>query len=296
MTKIPEGIRLLVGREIKDGEWNLSEILKLLRNEVESRERCEGVNALGLKEKPYSPEDRRNNWKLEPPSAAGLFVKNQSSNATLCTFCKQQHPTASCHVVTDKMARKECLKKQGRCFICLRKSHLARDCRSKIRCEVEPPTTETMANRQTNVNSGNATSRQFPPAQASTFHVGSQDSILLQTAQVLIRDKNAADASTGTRARVIFDSGSQKSYITQHARDQLILPSTGTESLLIKTLGNDVTSQPTECEKVKLAWETYTSCHQERLKSSLCRQFVHPSEAKRLTLPKIDLHICKTLN
>ena len=57
MTKIPQDIRLLVGREIKDGEWNLSEILKLLRNEVENRERCEGVNALGLKEKTCSPED-----------------------------------------------------------------------------------------------------------------------------------------------------------------------------------------------------------------------------------------------
>ena len=257
MTKIPEDIRLLVGREIKDGEWNLSEILRLLRNEVENRERCEGVNALGPKEKSYSPEDQRNNWKVEPPSAAGLFVENQSSNATHCTFCKQQHPTASCHVVTNKMARKECLKKQGRCFICLRKSHLARDCRSKISCfkcsgrhhvslcEMEPPTTETMANRQTNVISGNTTNRQYPSAHASTLHVRSQDSILLQTAQALLRDKNA-DASTGTRARVIFDSGSQKSYITQHARDQLFLPSTSKESLLIKTFGNDVTSQPTD--------------------------------------------------
>ena len=90
------------------------------------------------------------------------------------------------------------------------------------------------------------------PAQASTFHVGWQYLILLQTAQVLIRDKDA-DVSTGTRARVIFDSGSQKSYITQHVRDQLILLTTGKESLSIKIFGNDVTSQPTECEKVKVS-------------------------------------------
>ena len=36
MTKIPEDIRLLVGREMKDGEWNLTEILRLLRSEVEN--------------------------------------------------------------------------------------------------------------------------------------------------------------------------------------------------------------------------------------------------------------------
>ena len=35
MTKIPEDTRLLVGRESKNGKWDLSEILQLLRNEVE---------------------------------------------------------------------------------------------------------------------------------------------------------------------------------------------------------------------------------------------------------------------
>ena len=35
MTKLPDDTRILVGREIKDGTWDLSEILQLLRNEVE---------------------------------------------------------------------------------------------------------------------------------------------------------------------------------------------------------------------------------------------------------------------
>lgn len=46
-----------MGCEIKDGEWNFFEILKFLWNEVENRERCEGVNVFGLKEKIYSLED-----------------------------------------------------------------------------------------------------------------------------------------------------------------------------------------------------------------------------------------------
>ena len=118
------------------------------------------------------------------------------------------------------------------CFKCSGRHHISSR-------EMEPPTTETKSNGQINVNSGNATNRKYAPAQASTFHMGSQDSILLQAAQVLIRDKDA-DGSTGTRVRKIFDSGSKKSYITQ-----LILPSTGKESLLIKIFGNEVTSQPT---------------------------------------------------
>ena len=46
MTKIPEDIRLLVGPEMKDGDWNLTQILQLLRSEVENRERCGGLQAL----------------------------------------------------------------------------------------------------------------------------------------------------------------------------------------------------------------------------------------------------------
>lgn len=127
MTKIPEDIRLLVGREMKDREWNLSEILRILRSEIENRERCGGVQALTPKEEFYSPENRRNTKppKSDIPRAAALFAENQPTSTPSCTFCKQRHPTAM---------PQQCLKKEGRCFICLRKSHLAKDCPSKITC------------------------------------------------------------------------------------------------------------------------------------------------------------------
>lgn len=80
--------------------------------------------------------------------------------------------------------------------------------------------------------------------------MGSHDSILLQTAQALI--ENRKTNGDGMRARVTFDSGSQKSYITQRARDQLNLPTISTDSLLIKTFGTDVTGHSTECDKVRV--------------------------------------------
>lgn len=63
-------------------------MLQILQNEVENRERCKGVNALAQKEKTYSPEDWRNNWKLEPPTHIRTIKLTeaidckQSSNAT----------------------------------------------------------------------------------------------------------------------------------------------------------------------------------------------------------------------
>ena len=79
------------------------------RDITTSTERCgkqikmRRVHALGPKKKSYSPEDGSNYWKQEPPSASALFLENQSSSCTTrCMFCKQQHQTASCHIVTNK--------------------------------------------------------------------------------------------------------------------------------------------------------------------------------------------------
>jgi hypothetical protein len=54
------------------------------------------------------------------------------------------------------------------------------------------------------------------------------------------------------RIRVIFDSGSQRSYITQHIKEQLNLNPGKGESLMIKTFGNNESSELKICENVEL--------------------------------------------
>ena len=43
LGKIPEDVRLLIGRQMKDGHWELNRLLDLLRDEIENRERCSGI-------------------------------------------------------------------------------------------------------------------------------------------------------------------------------------------------------------------------------------------------------------
>lgn len=75
MSNNPEDIRLLVGREMKD----LSEILRILRSEIENRERCGAVQALTAKENFYNPENRRNVKppKSDLPSTSAFFSGNE---------------------------------------------------------------------------------------------------------------------------------------------------------------------------------------------------------------------------
>ena len=59
---------------------------------------------------------------------ASALLSNNSSIA--CSFCSQPHPSSDCGSVTDVGERKRILVKAGRCYNCLKKGHIGRDCRS----------------------------------------------------------------------------------------------------------------------------------------------------------------------
>ena len=130
LFKLPNDLQLLISRKFDKDLWDFDAFLEAFRGELEAREWClaigitsqEPVNA----RKPYQA-----NKKRFPPTAAAL---TSSQNAATCTFCKGPHSTASCGIVTDVSARKGILRNEGRCFICLKKNHLARECPSKIKC------------------------------------------------------------------------------------------------------------------------------------------------------------------
>ena len=128
MNKAPQEVRLIVSREVKGGDWELDRLLAVMHEELEARERA----AQGNSDPPPDAQFRRNkHWKV-PPSASSLFSK--SDPRPTCTYCKQPHSSNSCGTVSDARARLEILNKAGRCFVCLRKDHLSRECKSSIKC------------------------------------------------------------------------------------------------------------------------------------------------------------------
>ena len=51
-----------------------------------------------------------------------------------CSYCRQSHSSNSCRTIVDVAERKQILRRAGRCFICLKKNHMSRDCRSTMKC------------------------------------------------------------------------------------------------------------------------------------------------------------------
>ena len=123
-----------------------------------------------------------------------------NSGPVRCAFCEQGHASSSCTVVTDVSARKEALRKSGRCYVCLRKGHISRDCRSTGCCNkcrgrhhstVSPRRGESTGNPSVMLP-GPVTEGQEGASQASggayrptnVAYVDSRTPILLQTARL----------------------------------------------------------------------------------------------------------------
>ena len=51
-----------------------------------------------------------------------------------CCYCQKNHPSGSCGEVTSIEERRKKLREAGRCFSCLRRGHMARQCHSKKKC------------------------------------------------------------------------------------------------------------------------------------------------------------------
>ena len=69
---------------------------------------------------------------------AFLSKQNQGDSMRIrCAYCKEQHYSASCEKVTDLQQRKDILRRNKRCFICLRIGHVSQECQN---LKMWPPT------------------------------------------------------------------------------------------------------------------------------------------------------------
>ena len=238
--KLPLQIQIEISRKIGGEDWSLTKLLEILRTELEARERClKSVNPAATVKKPQN--------KLLP-TASALFNDAENNrlargtpyrSGTFCTYCKGNHNSIDCHIVSDRSARLAQLRKEGRCFICLRKGHIAGKCESKYRCNAchrSHHISLCERNSRSSKDAQQAQEKSLETKEVSNLHVNSAKSILLQTAQAIIY--SPVNPQRRIVVRLIFDSGSQRSYVSERVRRYLDLPVIAKEQITIKTFGN----------------------------------------------------------
>ena len=154
--------------------------------------------------------------------------------------------------ITEPKARRTILRRNGKCFVCLKGGHISTNCPSRAKCfncegrhhvticeRIRSTLTfrNVVSEEATPLGSGSSQDRSRDPG-TSVMHISNNATfVLLQTAQAFVcRPDNL---QFGLNAHMKFDSCSQRSYITSQAGEQLNLPTIGKETLLIKTFGDN---------------------------------------------------------
>ena len=231
-------MQLLISRRIGKDNWKLDDLLKEFRIELEARERCSLL---------HSTIEKRDcaRRRYDPHTISALFMAGNNHPIQKCSYCVEQHLSSKCNIVTDIAARRAILRK---CFACLKSGHIVRHCPSKFRCPkcgnnhhvflcegVKPKENPINPNQDQHPSPQD---NQTPPSANVHVCVNSNTSVLLQTASAMVGNPNSPQQQK-SKSRIVFDSCSQKSYISNRLRNALGLQPVSKESLLVKTFGND---------------------------------------------------------
>ena len=187
--------------------------------------------------------------------------------------------TASCEKVLDINTRKQMLKRDNRCFVCLGKNHRPDQCeptKSCRRCRGKHhqsicPTSKPLPNSKddppppqktptdppkSNVVQDSST-QATPVVNTATATSKERREVLLQT---VFTNVQSPDGSKEIKARILLDSGSQRSYVTNSLKSKLNLNPVKTETLNLNTFGNKrLTKQ--KCDLVEVSLKGTNSYH-----------------------------------
>ena len=117
VKKLPPELRLLISRQMTDN-WDFRGIMKIVGKELEARERAA---------MPHEGIEHRDS-KSDQPSIAALVTGMSGGEQSGYCYCQQLHAPTDCDIVTSTEERQSILRQAGRCFACLKRRHLVREC------------------------------------------------------------------------------------------------------------------------------------------------------------------------
>ena len=248
LEKIPQSVRwnMVRGSETDHLEWNVRDFLENLKKELQVREMQVPIFGPGNTER-RQQTPRRFVEKVTDGTATALHTFRADGFRKRCAFCQEEHEEEHCEKVKNVNARKSIIRKYGRCFICIRKGHKAVECRSKSFCKIcNGRHHVSLCERYKDSQSSKGpypTNPTAPPSVGSILgsanvtscthnSLGPTSSAALQTAQAVVNGKEE------NKVRVLFDSGSQKTFVTAEVVEKAKLRVVRKEMLGIKAFGS----------------------------------------------------------
>ena len=262
LHKLPENIRLEWARQGDGKESDLDALLTFLHAEIVRRERSQTFRSPSDPSKPSFKPDKSN----EKYSASSLQVLTsgggKNNKKVVCLVCDRGHATDKCYSWTrlSLEGRKTQCRKKRLCFLCFG-PHLVKDCKAQAKCACSgrhhpllcDSTRARHAETESSDTEGNCKDRTLG-VDSSLLNTTSNcvsDSVrhtVLQTAQVTVCDNQQRHTSVN----VLFDTGSNRSYISSSCARKLGLRAIGKEKVSIATFGQAKSNVPKLRNKFKV--------------------------------------------
>ena len=189
MDKLPEEIKLIVSRNIKQDTWTLTNVLNVINAELRARESCtipdasqDGKN-VGFSN--FTVSSLHSSHSRHSDSRSHFKRSSGKPQSLVCAFCKGNHWADKCNVISDVDGRKDFLQKGKLCFMCLRPDHISRNCTRTRSCFF----CKGMHNSSIcNNRDKNSETKPDENNKVSTNCASNISSVLLQTAEILVEN------------------------------------------------------------------------------------------------------------
>ena len=232
LHQLPSGLRLQWARQSDNREGDLEFLLQFLYNEIQHREKSHAF------EPPTHTREAAKKATHSKPTASALFNSNNPKSSPHCVFCNLSHYPDRCPDISalTHEQRKEKVKSLRLCFRCLRRDHFAEACNKRCyHCKGPHHSVlhinKSAAEKSSPTDPGSATCTDVSSKPGS----GNVNSALYSTDQQTNRSTLMQCVKTSlagcNNVYVLFDSGSDRSYITVDCAKRLKLNCIGEEVL-----------------------------------------------------------------
>ena len=272
LKKLPESIRYAIFRSDSSADKSLDKLRIALRREIETIEkgRLSTTNSYETyDEEPLVPTTGTMLSRTQPRTQS----EKQRPKQKKCAYCDGNHWSDNCSEFVTVQERYQVLQRQQRCYNCLGTNHNKTKCFSKRRCmkckqkhhtslchgQTQNPPKDTASNPSTSkIEQTKANTHDEPKethkekkthsdnTHVGTTHVGTTQLLDLQQNQILMHSARTTAIGQGfqcSQAHILFDTGSQRTFITENMRNRLNLKTIRKELLDVTTFGDIKTTR-----------------------------------------------------